>query len=62
MPFLMGLLGGESVTVVEMQRLIGTGSLDIPGYALIGLIVIVVAALCMLTSRLSVTRILNPRH
>ena len=62
MPTIMELLGGGHVTAAEMQRLIGTGALDLAGYVLLGIIVIVVAALCMLTSRLGVFRILNARH
>jgi cell division transport system permease protein len=62
MPTVMELLGGGGVTIAEMQRLIGTGALDLTGYLLLGLIVVVVAALCMLTSRFSVVRILNARH
>ncbi|MGQ0673830.1 MAG: cell division protein FtsX [Hyphomicrobium sp.] len=61
MPSVMQLLGG-GVTVTEMQRLIGTGALDLTGYTLLGLIVVVIAALCMLTSRFGVFRILNARH
>lgn len=62
MPTVMELLGGGGVTIAEMQRLIGTGALDLRGYLLLGAIVIVVAALCMLTSRFGVFRILNARH
>lgn len=62
MPTVMELLGGGGVTIAEMQRLIGTGALDLTGYLLLGTIVIVIAALCMLTSRFSVVRILNARH
>ena len=59
MPLMMELLGGGSVTVAELNRLIGTGSLDMAGYVLLGIVVVVIAALCMLTSRLGVYRILN---
>ena len=59
MPLMMELLGGGSVTAAELNRLIGTGSLDMAGYALLGIVVVVIAALCMLTSRLGVYRILN---
>ncbi len=62
MPTVMELLGGGGVTLAEMQRLIGTGALDLAGYVLLGLIVVVIAALCMLTSRFGVFRILNARH
>ncbi len=59
MPLMMELLGGGSVTIAELHRLIGTGSLDMAGYVLLGIVVVVIAALCMLTSRLGVYRILN---
>jgi cell division transport system permease protein len=59
LPFMMELIGGGSVTMAEIRRLVGAGSLDMPGYALLGVVVIVVAALCMLTSRIGVYRILN---
>ena len=62
MPTVVELLGGGSVTVAELQRLIGTGNLDLAGYVLMGIVVVIVAALCMLTSRFGVFRILNSRH
>lgn len=61
MPTVMQLLGGGTVTGAEMKRLIGTGGLDAAGYALLGVMVVAIAALCMLTSRLGVFRILNSR-
>ncbi len=62
MPTIMELLGGGSVTTAELNRLIGAGGLDPAGYVLLGMVVVVVAALCMLTSRLGVFRILNSRN
>lgn len=62
MPTVMGVLGGGTVTMAELNRLIGTGNLDMPGYLLLGLVVIVIAALCMLTSRYGVYRILHARN
>ena len=62
MPAIMDLLGGGNVSAVEMQRLIGTGSLDAAGYILLGLVVVIIAALCMITSRMGVYRILNSQH
>jgi cell division transport system permease protein len=61
LPYLMQVLGGGSgtVTAAEAQRLIGTGELDFPGYLLCVLVVVVVAAICMLTSRLGVVRVLK---
>ena len=57
----MEILGGGDITVAEMHRLIGTGGLDIAGYLLLGVVVIIIAALCMLTSRFGVFRILNAK-
>lgn len=62
MPTVVGLIGGGAVTMAEVQRLVGTGSLDIAGYLLLGIVVIVIAALCMLTSRFGVYRILNSKN
>ncbi len=61
LPASMQLLGGGSMTVTELQRLVGVGALDPAGYVLLGMVVVVIAALCMLTSRFGVYRILNAR-
>ncbi len=61
MPSIMLLLGGGSVTLIELQRFIGKGSLDTAGYILLGIVVVVIAALCMLTSRFGVYRILSSK-
>ncbi len=47
--------------MAEMHRLIGTAALDPSGYLLLGIVVLVIAALCMLTSRIGVYRILNAK-
>jgi cell division transport system permease protein len=62
MPAIMDLLGGGAVSAVEMQRLIGTGSLDALGYVILGFVVVTIAGLCMVTSRMGVYRILNGKH
>ncbi len=62
MPTVMELLGGGTVTITELRRLIGVATLDLPGYILLGIVVLVIAALCMLTSRIGVYRILNSQH
>jgi cell division transport system permease protein len=62
MPTVMELMGGGAVTIAEIRRLIGIATLDPPGYFLLGIVVLVIAALCMLTSRIGVYRILNSQH
>jgi cell division transport system permease protein len=60
-PTLVGMIGGQMVTAAEMHRLIGSGALEVWGYVLMAAVVCVIAALCMLTSRFWVFRILNSR-
>jgi cell division transport system permease protein len=62
MPTVMEIMGGGAVTIAEIRRLVGIATLDPPGYFLLGIVVLVIAALCMLTSRLGVYRILNSQH
>jgi cell division transport system permease protein len=62
MPTVVELMGGGAVTIAEIRRLVGIASLDLPGYFLLGIVVLVIAALCMLTSRIGVYRILNSQH
>jgi cell division transport system permease protein len=62
MPTAMELIGGGSVSLAEMQRLVGSGSLDWLGYGVLAGLVIVVAVLCRFTSRFSVNRILHARN
>lgn len=59
LPSMISLLGGGMVTAAETQRLIGSGELDLKGYLLCILVVIVVAGICMITSRLGVFRVLK---
>jgi cell division transport system permease protein len=61
MPTFMEMLGGGAVTLTEIHRLIGSGTLDAGGYVLMILVVVVISALCMLTSRIRVYRILHER-
>jgi cell division transport system permease protein len=42
--------------------MIGSGSLDTAGFVLLGIVVVIIAALCMLTSRFGVYRILHARR
>lgn len=60
-PWIVQLMGGGAVTLAEMHRLIGAGTLDTAGYILLLIVVVIIASLCMVTSRLGVYRILNTR-
>lgn len=62
MPSVIELLGGGTVTMAEIRRLIGAGALDAAGYVLLAMVVVVIAALCMLTSRFGVYRILHSQN
>ena len=62
MPTGMELLGGGAVTMAELRRIVGTGVLDVSGHIVLVVVVVVIAALCMLTSRFGVYRILNTQH
>jgi cell division transport system permease protein len=53
---------GSAVADTELRRVFGAGSLDAPGYALLALMVIIIAFLCQLTSRLGVRRILAAQN
>ena len=59
MPTVMQLLGGGSVTATELRRLVGPAALDVQGYVMLLAVVLVVAAICMLTSHYWVDHILN---
>ena len=61
LPTLVPLLGGGAVTTAELRNFAGGGVLDLAGYLLLGIVVVVIAALCMLTSRYGVFRILHAR-
>lgn len=61
LPSVMLLLGGGDMSLIELDRLAGGGALDVAGYVLLGIVVVVIAALCMLTSRYGVYRILTNR-
>ncbi len=62
MPTAMDMLGGGTVTTTELNRLIGSGALDLAGYVLLCIVVVVIAGLCMVTSRLGVYSILNMKR
>ncbi len=59
LPLAVHLLGGGTIASAEVSRLIGTGELGFGGYLLFVLVVLAVAGLCMVTSRLGVIRVLK---
>lgn len=59
MPLITALLAGNVVTSAEIRRLIGTAALDAAGYLLFALVVVVVALLAMITTRVGVFRVLR---
>lgn len=61
MPTVVQVMGGGAMTLTELHRFVGAGALDTAGYVLMGIVVVVIAALCMLTSRFGVFRILNSK-
>ena len=62
MPAITELLGGGTISAIEMQHLIGTGTLDALGHVVLGFVVFTIAGLCMVTSRVGVYRILNGQY
>lgn len=61
-PMLQSLFGASPATDAELRRLVGAGTLDWLGYALLVLVVLVVAAICRITSRFGVYRILDQQN
>ena len=59
LPLIMQLLGGGGLAASEFRQLIGTAVLGWQGYLLFAIVVVIVATLCMLTSRFGVYRILK---
>ncbi|MCK5495912.1 MAG: ABC transporter permease, partial [Hyphomicrobiaceae bacterium] len=59
LPVVMRVLSGGGLVAAEFRQLVGTAVLDWQGYNLFGGVVVVVASLCMLTSRYGVYRILK---
>ena len=59
LPVAMRLLSRHGLAAAEFRQFIGSASFEWPGYLLFGAVVVVVATLCMLTSRFGVYRILK---
>ena len=59
LPVVMRILSGGGLAAAEFRQLVGSAILSWPGYLLFGVVVIVIAVLCMVTSRFGVYRILK---
>lgn len=59
LPIVMRVLSGSGLAAAEFRQLVGSAVLDWQGYLLFGVVVAVVASLCMITSRFGVYRILK---
>ena len=62
LPYLTEGVSSSVTSQAEIRRLVGAGSLDLYGYIVLLFVVIVVAAICKMTSRYGVRRILNQQN
>lgn len=62
MPFLANYAGGTAAADAEIRRFMGSGSLDLTGYAILVFMVGLIAVICLLTSRFGVRRILEAQN
>ncbi len=62
LPHLMEGMSGSVAVEAEVRRLVGAGTLDLGGYAVLVIVVVAVAAICKMTSRYGVRRILNQQN
>jgi cell division transport system permease protein len=61
MPIIAEFMSGAAVHA-EYRRLVGTGQLDVMGYVCLLIVVVLIAAICQLTSRYGVRRILDAQN
>ncbi len=62
LPYLTEGVSSSVTSQAEIRRLVGAGSLDLYGYVVLLFVVIAVAAICKMTSRYGVRRILNQQN
>ncbi len=55
-------MGGTAAAEAEIRRLVGAGTLDAGGYAILVTVIVAVALICKMTSRYGVRRILNQQN
>jgi cell division transport system permease protein len=62
LPYLTEGVSSSATSQAEIRRLVGAGTLDLYGYIVLLFVVIAVAAICKMTSRYGVRRILNQQN
>ena len=62
LPYLTGGMSSSAASEAEIRRLMGAGTLDAGGYIILLAVVVAVAAICKMTSRYGVRRILNQQN
>ncbi len=62
LPFVTANMGSNATSEAEIRRLVGAGTLDFGGYIVLFTVVVAVAAICKMTSRYGVRRILNQQN
>jgi len=62
LPYLTEGVSSSVTSEAEIRRLVGAGTLDLGGYIVLLFVVIAVAAICKMTSRYGVRRILNQQN
>ncbi len=62
LPHITERMGSTATSEAEIRRLVGAGTLDFGGYAVLVMVVIAVAAISKMTSRYGVRRILNQQN
>jgi cell division transport system permease protein len=62
LPYITEGISTSATSAAEIRRLVGAGTLDIGGYAVLVVVVVAVALICKFTSRYGVRRILNNQN
>ncbi len=62
LPYISEQMSSTVAAEAEVRRLVGAGTLDAGGYAVLAFVVLAVAAICKMTSRYGVRRILNQQN
>jgi cell division transport system permease protein len=62
LPYITEGMSSSATSEAEIRRLIGAGTLDFGGYIVLVIVVVAVSAICKMTSRYGVRRILNQQN